>query len=168
MNARIATNADTTLPAFLETAWDSLGIDHDDMTERLESFNLGAEAEGHRMSILLDGKMVVAALGSTAAWTERGLGFNLNMVAVDMTREDRLDLLDRICLWSARLAVLEGRPIITFHPKTEMEFMYGRDMLGMTVEDAGIDMKTGKAEKVRGWGDCRAIIPRILERHPDW
>ncbi len=165
LKARLATEKDIPdIVEFLNRVWGQMGLSHVATEETYLKLNLGAKAEGQRMSLLFDGDKIVAALGSSPVKTDQGLGFMLHTVAVEQ-RPDKIDLLDEISLWSARLAVLENRPIITFSSKEKSE--YGRDMLGMDVEDAGVNTETGEV-KQQGGGDCRLIIGEILKRHPEW
>ena len=168
MKVRIALKAD--IPAlvdFLNKVWKQMALPYVATVEGYSSFGLDTKAKGTRIAILEDGGQILALLGSAPVETDQGPGFVINRVVVDQDRPDKIDLLDRLCLWSGKLAALEGRPII-LSADAKKEYAYGRDALGMEAVDHGVNMETGKTERVRLTAHVKDIVKAILLRHPDW
>ncbi len=80
---------------------------------------------------------------------------------IDLDRPDRLDLADRLALWSMMVVAREGyTAILSRRSKDIPGTVYGRDVLRMRTLDGGADHVMT--------APISAMIDRIYERHPDW
>lgn len=166
MRARSATEKDIpALVTFLSHVWEQMALPWKTEEQKLRE-RMSADSPP-RITVLEDKERIIAVLGARPRETEDGPGFFLSLVAVDQGRPDRIELLDRLVLWSGRLAASEGRFIILTEG-AKRDAAYGRTLLGMAAEDLGKDPKTGQVVSVTITGDVRDIIRAVLARHPDW
>lgn len=154
------------LVAFINKVW--VQMKRSNWKAEVGSFDFLSEPSAHkRIAILKDKGEIVALIGARAINIDTGPGFNVYLAAVDQDRSDKVELLERLYLWSARLAISEGSTFfITMTPNEEHSLL--RDTLGMIATDHGSDSLTNKVTELAFFEPLQAIISAILARHPDW
>jgi hypothetical protein len=153
MIARLATDADLpALEALSKRVWSQLGQSY----VWWKDLKLSDQPTGFRVAVLLDGRTMVAALGTRPMEVEEQSGFKIVLFVVDQSLSDKVTLLDELVVFCCNIAASEGRYTIWSRPIDATKPLYG--------VGAGMDIRDDLAESPQ-LGDVRDISQVILDRN---